>query len=337
MKKSKCIVLLIFILGLPIYSLLVDNSDYQDNFYMYLKTSSNTDWLNPTIVENIDNNGGMSLYSLFNVKNQNDQYAYITLPPLAKTKWIRCTGFGFDLPDNSVIEGIEVQIDDFDGMFNSILAQDIYLVLNDAKIGIDKESGTPIGTTDTDTYRVYGSPTDIWNTELTQTDIEGSTFGVQIYYRCIFEFSDVNIDNIQIKVYYSISDDDNEPPTWDSLIESSDPLELGNTEIININVYDESTISFVYIDINSVNYTMDFISGDNYRYSTWTPITIGVKNYSIWLIDEFNNINWTGIYDITVIEPETNIDFIIIFGLIGIFSIFILILMFSILLIKKVN
>lgn len=336
MRKSKCIVLLIFILGLPIYSLLVENSDYQDNFYMYLKTSSNTDWLNPTIVDNIYNNGGILFYQLSMVKTQNDNYAWCTILPLTNTRWIRCTAFDFSLPDNSIIEGIEVQIDDFDGFFNTILAQDIYLVLNGIKIGIDKESGRSIGTSDTNTYRVYGSPTDMWNTELTQIDIESSTFGVQIFYYnpSTFISFDVYVDNIQIKVYYSISDDDNEAPTWNNLIESSDPLVLGNTEIININVYDESTISFVYIDINNVNYTMNFISSDNYRYSNWTPITIGIKNYSIWLIDEFNNINWTGIYNIIVIEPF-NIDFIIILGLIGIFSIFILVLVFSVLLLKR--
>ena len=391
-----------------------------------------TDFQNPTIVENINNNGGVSFIGLDYVKIQNDRHAHATLPPIKHTKWIRCSGFNFNLPDNSIIEGIEVQIDDFDGIFNDILAQDIYLVLNGVKIGIDKESGTPIGTADTDTYRVYGNPTDMWNTELTQIDIESSTFGVQIFYYnpSTFVSWDVNIDNIQIKVYYSIVDDDNDAPTYDTLTESNDPLELGNTETININVYDESTISFVYIEINNVNYTMDFISGDTYRNSTWTPITIGIKNYSIWLIDEFNNINWTGvlnitvqdtkaptydtltesndplelgntetininvydestisfvyieinnvnytmdfisgdtyrnstwtpitigiknysiwlidefnninwtgIYDITVIEPSDN-DFIIISGLIGIFSIFIFILMFSILLIKEVN
>jgi len=298
-------------------------------------SSLETDFKNPTIVENIG--AGMLFYQLSMVKNQNDNYAWCNILPLTNTKWIRCTDFDFSLPDNSIIEGIEVQIDDFDGVFNEILAQDIYLVLDGVKIGIDKESGSPIGISDIDVYRVYGSPTDIWDTELTQIDIESSTFGVQIFYYNPNPFMTfmVNIDNIQIKVYYSISDDDNEAPTWDNLIESSDPLELGDTEIININVYDESTISFVYIEINNVNYTMDFISGDNYRNSTWIPTTIGVKNYSIWLIDEFNNINWTGIYNITVIEPETNIDFIIIFGLISIFSIIILILMFLILFIKR--
>ena len=335
MKKYKFII--IIILSLELLILINFNTNIKANIINPKISNLETNFKNPTIVKNIDNNGGIRFSQLPYVKIQNDKYAYANIPSISYTKWLRCTDFDFNLPDNSIIEGIEVQIDDFNGFLNDILAQDIYLVLNEVKIGIDKEGGTSIGTADTDTYRVYGNPTDMWNTELTQIDIENSTFGVQIFYYnpSTFIGFDVNIDNIQIKVYYSISDIDNEAPTWNNLIESSEPLELGNTEIININVYDESTISFVYIDINNINYTMDFISYDNYRYSTWIPITIGVKNYSIWLIDEFNNINWTGIYNITVIEPETNIDFIIVFGLIGIFSIFILILMFSILLIKK--
>ena len=116
----------------------------------------------------------------------------------------------------------------------------------------------------------------------------------------------VEVGAIEWNVDYSVEGDTN-PPTWDTLTESADPLNIGNTEIININVYDFSIISFVYIEINNVNYTMDFISGNNYRNSTWIPLSIGVKNYSIWMIDEYNNINWTGIYNITVQEYQDDI------------------------------
>jgi len=218
---------------------------------LYIKNiyanNSETSFQNPNIAENIDNDNGIDFTYLDFVKIQNDQYTHNQLPNQENTNWLRCTDFSFNLPDNSIINGIKVQIDDYSGIFNVILAQDIYLVLNEIKIGIDKESGSTIGTSDTDTYRVYGSSTDLWNTELTQNDIESSTFGIQIFYHnpSIYLTQDVFVDNIQIKIYYSISEPEPEP------------------------------------------------------------------------------------------EPEINIDFIIIFSLLGIFSIMILILLFSILLIKK--
>jgi len=342
MKKYKFIIIIVLLLELVILTNF--NTNVKTNIINPKISSLSTDFQNPNIVENIDNNRGMVFSFLYNAKIQNDQYANSLILSLRNTDWIRCTDFNFNLPDDSTIEGIKVQIDDFNGFGNDILAQDIYLVLNGIKIGIDKESGTPIGTSDTDTYRIYGSPIDIWSTELTQNDIESSTFGIQIFYHNPSPFISfqVNVDNIQIKIYYSTDDYDNESPTWDNLTESSDPLELGNTEIININVYDDSTISFVYIEINNVNYTMDFISDNNYRNSTWTPITIGVKNYSIWMIDEYNNINWTGIYDITVIdlplEPIYKAENIILMSfMFAVISILLFLIVLMLFLYKKIN
>jgi len=196
MKKNKFIIISIFliILLIPINYTISNNN-------------LSTDFQNPNIVENIDNEG-LNFDYLYNVKIQNDKWAWSSLPSQTNTNWLRCTDFNFNLPDNSIINGIIIQIDDFDGFLNVILAQDIYLVLNEIKIGIDKESGSQIGTYDNDIYRIYGSSTDMWNTELTKLDIESSTFGLQIFYynQNIYIFADVLVDNIQIKIYYYISE-----------------------------------------------------------------------------------------------------------------------------------
>jgi len=200
MKKYKFIIINILLLGLLISINFNIKNVYANN--------SETSFQNPNIVENIDYNEGMNFEFLSFVKLQNDKYSFVYLLPMRYSNWLRCTDFNFNLPDNSIIKGIKVQIDDFNGYYDYILVQDIYLVLNGIKIGIDKEIGTPIGTSDTDTYRVYGSSIDIWNTELSKSDIESSTFGLQILYynsHTFIEFN-VNIDNIQIKIYYSISE-----------------------------------------------------------------------------------------------------------------------------------
>lgn len=209
-KKYKFIIIIVLLLELVI--LINYNTNIKKNIINPKISNLDTNFQNPNIIENIDNRGS-DFYQLANVKIQNDQYAYSNIPSRRVSNWIRCTDFDFNLPDNSIIEGIEVQIDDYSVFLNGIFAQDIYLVLNGIKIGIDKESGSSIGYFDTDTYRVYGNPTDIWNTELTQIDIESSTFGIQIFYWNTNSFMSniVNIDNIQINIYYSTDDIPIEP------------------------------------------------------------------------------------------------------------------------------
>ncbi|MFX0026662.1 MAG: hypothetical protein ACFE8M_09610 [Candidatus Hermodarchaeota archaeon] len=83
------------------------------------------------------------------------------------------------------------------------------------------------------------------------------------------------------------------PPTYSNLVESSDPLELGDTEIININVTDPSGISHVLIEFEGLNHTMTNVSGDMWEYNLWKPNSIGIKSYTIWMNDTSNNWNFT--------------------------------------------
>ncbi len=95
------------------------------------------------------------------------------------------------------------------------------------------------------------------------------------------------------------------PPTYSNLIESTDPLELGNTEIITINVTDPSGINQVLIEISGVNYTMEHIPGtDMWRNYSWIPTSVGIKLYVIYMEDNNNNWNTTS-GSIQVIDSST--------------------------------
>jgi len=92
-------------------------------------------------------------------------------------------------------------------------------------------------------------------------------------------------------------------PVLSNLFESADPLELGQTITIQINATDLSGISHVLIEINSVNYSMVFISGNMWEYNSWTPNTIGVKLYRLQAND--TNGNWNSLNsDITIVDPN---------------------------------
>jgi len=101
------------------------------------------------------------------------------------------------------------------------------------------------------------------------------------------------------------------PPTYLNLIESSDPLELGDTEVISINVTDLSGIKQVYIEFPGVNYSMTNIDGNTWQNDSWTPNSVGNYTYTIWMEDNYNNWNsTTGTIEVIDTTPPTYSDLI---------------------------
>jgi hypothetical protein len=82
-------------------------------------------------------------------------------------------------------------------------------------------------------------------------------------------------------------------PTYSNLIENLDPLELGETEVIQINVSDPSGILEVKIEIEALNHSMNNVGGDTWQYGLWTPNIIGNYNYTIYMRDNLDNWNST--------------------------------------------
>ncbi|MFX1522413.1 MAG: NosD domain-containing protein, partial [Promethearchaeota archaeon] len=82
-------------------------------------------------------------------------------------------------------------------------------------------------------------------------------------------------------------------PIFSNLIESSDPLELGSTEVITIDIFDLSGINQVFILIKGKNYSMTNIGETTWQYDNWIPQTIGSKPYTIYAEDNNNNLNYT--------------------------------------------
>jgi len=87
--------------------------------------------------------------------------------------------------------------------------------------------------------------------------------------------------------------EENIPPIYSNLIESADPLELGEIETIRINTSDPSGINQVLIEFEGSNESMTYISGDMWRYNSWTPSSVGNYSYTIWMEDNYNNWNST--------------------------------------------
>lgn len=113
----------------------------------------------------------------------NNQYSYPSTSSASyiSAYYLKVTNFGFSIPSGSIITGIVVEIERWTN-------SEVGYQAKDSRIRIIK--GGTIQTTDladtstvwpnTDTYRTYGSSSELWGTTWTYTDINSSTFGVAI-------------------------------------------------------------------------------------------------------------------------------------------------------------
>ena len=87
---------------------------------------------------------------------------------------------------------------------------------------------------------------------------------------------------------------DASPPSYTSVLESADPLELGGTETITITgVADFSGIQQVLLEFGGTNHTMTDLSGGTWHYNTWVPSSSGAYPYEIYLQDNVGHWNMT--------------------------------------------
>jgi len=279
----------------------------------YTSDILDTGWINSDTQESIDT-AGNSWSNPTNAETQDNNYADVLFTLSSESDTLRCTNFGFTIPNGATIKGIQFRMDHGASSSDSITDYLIKLVDSTGEIGENKaKSGYWYFKEEVDLYRYYGNASDMWNTELDYSDINSNSFGIDIITDSESTYRRAYIDHVQIKVFYSTAVADTDPPTYDTITEI-DPLELGNYQNISINVYDDSTISHVYLEYDATNHTMALLSGDTYYNDTWNPSEIGTYNYTIWMIDEYDNTNTTGILNFTVqdtIKPTyDNINYI---------------------------
>lgn len=161
------------------------------NGSIFTNTGTGVSWINPS-----------------NAQTSNNVRATATLGSGANSssKYLRATGFGFAIPPNAEIKGILVEIEKREGNLSasSITDSSVLIVKNGTASGNDKaELEVPWSTTDT--YVSYGGETDLWGLSWKASDINSSSFGVQIKATGIFvptQSERAEIDHIRITVYY---------------------------------------------------------------------------------------------------------------------------------------
>jgi hypothetical protein len=104
----------------------------------------------------------------------------------------------------------------------------------------------------------------------------------------------VYVCSLDYKVYCLPTVRDIKPPTFMTVTESADTLELGMMETITISgVADPAGIKVVLIEFTGANHTMTKVDNNTWRYNTWIPGSTGSNPYTIYFQDNPGNWNAT--------------------------------------------
>lgn len=95
-------------------------------------------------------------------------------------------------------------------------------------------------------------------------------------------------------------------PTWSNLVESSQPLEFGQSMTISIDVTHTSGIMSVEIEYDGSNHSMSK-SGDTYSH-TWTPGSVAIIPYTVFMQSQSGT--WNTLHDSIEVVDKTPPDWV---------------------------
>lgn len=171
---------------------------------MYAQVSEGP--LSPATASNISLTGSSASWSnTGNVFASDDSYATSSLSSNGDfTDYIQITNFGFGLPTNAIILGIEVEIE----RFGSNVKDNQISIVKGGTIGATDRSVNPSwSNSDNDSYTTYGSDTDLWGETWVASDINATNFGIAISAskQGGGGSSDPHIDHVRITVHYEVA------------------------------------------------------------------------------------------------------------------------------------
>jgi hypothetical protein len=159
--------------------------------------------LSPGTLANDAAYGSLAWANPSNAASSNDSRATVTITNVNDiSNYLKATNFGFSIPAGATIDGIVVEFEQGSSSNGRILDSRVRIVKGGTVGSTDKSNGT--GWPATDTYRTYGSSSDLWGETWTSTDINASTFGVVI--SCTNTTTsgvEARVDHIRITVHYT--------------------------------------------------------------------------------------------------------------------------------------
>jgi len=141
----------------------------------------NTRYHSPGTTATADRDGKVAWTDTDNVKVNNEDFAECIIPVDDYGDWLRITNFGFTLPTDAVILGIEVMIIRDASGADDIFDSSVRLRKTSGQVGddgADPEIDWQVGPGHNTEY--YGGLADDWNAGLTRADVISSDFGIDI-------------------------------------------------------------------------------------------------------------------------------------------------------------
>ncbi|MCL4415127.1 MAG: hypothetical protein M1365_00275 [Actinobacteria bacterium] len=178
---------------------------------------------------------------------------------------LQSSNFGFSIPNGATIDGIVVEIEKHSASGDNAVDYDVRLTKSaGVQTGTNKaDTTTNWGYADPNSYKTYGSSSDLWGTTWSEAEVENSGFGVVV---CAKSNNDTNvdiyIDHVRITVYYTVT---NTSPTL-SISEpngTADTVTAGQSYNITYSLADteEAVTSAFYYDTNNSGLDGTAISG----------------------------------------------------------------------------
>jgi hypothetical protein len=156
---------------------------------------------------NVDGPGTVSWSNPGNITAAGSPYATATLGTHATSEYLKGTNYGFSIPSNATIVGIQVTIrrkSSSNAGGNSISDVTVSLIKDGLMTVANKASaadwGTSFGTAS------YGSASDLWEASWTPDDINANDFGVALsaYNQSGYSNRTATVDYMQITVTYTV-------------------------------------------------------------------------------------------------------------------------------------
>jgi len=164
-----------------------------------------TGFRSPGTAANADRSGGVAWSNPGNIVSSNNVRAIADLDEVA-SDWLRATNFGFTIPSDATIDGIEIAVErHHEGGGNPIQDQQCFLRKSTGQVGSDW-AATATNWPTSDGTATYGGATSLFGTTWTPAEINNSAFGLDLSARknpTSGVAREARVDHIQIKVYYT--------------------------------------------------------------------------------------------------------------------------------------
>ena len=164
--------------------------------------------LTSTGFTNCGSETGSTWSSLTNVRTENDTGTADSISKNSSSGLLYTYNYGFEIPGSATIKGIEFKIREKSGGSGSAVDSTIYVMSNSSTRESSNEAETGSWPSSWTTYS-YGGSTDLMGwTDITPSDVNASSFGIEIRVNNPSSFSSETayVDMIQVNIHYEYSE-----------------------------------------------------------------------------------------------------------------------------------